>query len=52
MMPTRDSLIRPVRIYIADYIKLLLLGAGPKHIACALTQVARDSREQAAKRFS
>ena len=51
MTPTGDVLIRPVKKYVADYVQLLLLGTGTKHIACALTQFARDSGEQAVNRF-
>ena len=52
MMPTGDILVRPVKKYVAEYIQLLFLGAGPRHLACALTQFARDTGEMAVNRFS
>jgi len=51
MMPTGDILVRPVKKYVAEYIQLLLLGAGPRHLACALTQFARDTGEMAVNKF-
>jgi len=51
MMPTGDILFRPVKNYVAEYVQLLLLGAGSRHLACDLTQFARDSGELAVNRF-
>ena len=51
MMPTGDILVRPVKKYVAEYIQLLFLGAGPRHLACALTQFARDTGEMAVNKF-
>jgi len=30
MMPTGDILVRPVKKYVAEYVQLLLLGAGTR----------------------
>ena len=51
MMPTGDILVRPVRKYVAEYIQLMLLGAGPKHLSYALAQFARESGEVAVNKF-
>ena len=50
-MPTVDILTRSVNKYVAEYVQLLLLGTGPRHLACALTQFARERGEQAVKKF-
>ena len=55
-LPTGDSLLRPVSRYcqkmtctlyietsryVTDYISLMLLGAGPRHLACCVASLAR-----------
>ena len=36
---------------MAEYMQTLLLGAGPRHTACAITQFARESEDSAITRF-
>ena len=40
-MPTGDILISPVKKYIAEFVQVMLLGTGPKHLTAAIVQFAR-----------
>ena len=50
-MPTGDILIRPVKKYLSEYVQLMILGTGPRHLTCAITQFARDSHDVPVSRF-
>ena len=36
---------------MAEFLQTLLLGAGPRHTACVITQFARQSEDSAITRF-
>ena len=50
-MPTGNLVVTPVRRFVAEYSQLMLLGTGPRHLAAAITQFARDTAEGPVNRF-
>ena len=50
-MPTGDVIIRPVKKFVGEFVQLMILGTGPKHLSGAITQAARDSNEQPVNRY-
>ena len=45
-LPAGTSLFRPVKTYVTDFVRGLLLGAGPRHLACAVAGAVRQSSAQ------
>ena len=50
-MPTGKNIISSVKKYIAEYVQLMILGTGPRHLAAAVTQFSRDSSDPSVTRF-
>ena len=50
-MPTGEDLLKPVKKFVSEYFQMMVLGTGPRHLACAFTQFARDSNDQPVTRF-
>lgn len=50
-MPTGEDLLRPVKKYVSEYFQMMVLGTGPRHLACSFTQFARESNDQPVNRF-
>jgi len=45
------NLFLPVKRFCHDFVKGLLVGTGPRHLACAIAHFARDSSAGAASKF-
>ena len=50
-LPTGDSLIKPVKKYVSDYLCLMLLGAGPRHLASCVAHLVKGASEGAVEAF-
>ena len=50
-LPTGDSLIKPVKKYVSDYLCLMLLGAGPRHLASCVAHLVKGASEGAVESF-
>ena len=50
-LPIGDSLINPVKKYVSDYIGLMLLGAGPRHLASCVAHMVKGASEGAVEIF-
>ena len=50
-LPTGDSLIKPVKKYVSDYLGLMLLGAGPRHLASCVAHLVKGASEGAVETF-
>ena len=49
-MPTGKNILGSVKKYMGEYVQLMILGTGPRHLACAVTQFARGSSESSVTR--
>ena len=49
-MYTGKNILGSVKKYMVEYVQLMLLGTGPRHLACAVTQFARVSSESSVTR--
>ena len=50
-LPTGDSLIKPVKKYVTDFLGLMLLGAGPRHLASCVAHLVKGASEGAVETF-
>ena len=50
-LPVGYNLFLPVKRFCHDFVKGLLVGTGPRHLACAIAHFARDSSAGAASKF-
>ena len=50
-LPTGDSLIKPVKKYVSDFLCLMLLGAGPRHLASCVAHLVKGASEGAVETF-